>query len=210
MAKARNTIKLSGGGVGTLQEVLTEGDTATDKSIFLQSATDEGLVLEPTQVVIRNNSLGDIRLGLNIDRIFLINDTLGGSTSLIFEDTTNSAELIVPNENGTLATQEYVQTPVNQTQTQRSVSTSGTDVINNSARNIVFIHEAGATTTLTINLPATPVDSQIVTIMSVGGIVGLTLSTAVGTIIGTITALTALQSVKFIWVSSESKWYKIN
>lgn len=103
----------------------------------------------------------------------------------------------------------YVDAPSTQNQSQRSTSTSGTDIINDTGRNIIFIHEAGTTTTLTINLPDTPVNNQIVTIMSVGGVVGLTLSTAVGTIIGTVTSLTALIPVKFIWLASESKWYKI-
>lgn len=103
----------------------------------------------------------------------------------------------------------YVDAPSTQTQTQRSTSTSGTDNVNDTQRNIIYIHEAGATTTLSINLPATPVNNQIVTIMSVGGIVGLTIATAVGTIIGAVTNLSALGSVKFVWLASESKWYKI-
>lgn len=109
-----------------------------------------------------------------------------------------------------IATKDEIGVPSSQTQTQRSTATSGTENINNVNRNIVYIHEAGATATLTINLPTIPVGNQTVTIMSVGGIVGLTLSTALGTIVGTITALTALQSVKFIWLESQSKWYKIN
>ena len=103
----------------------------------------------------------------------------------------------------------YVDAPSTQTQTQRSTSTSGTEITSNNGRNLIYIHEAGLTTTLTINLPNTPVNNQIVTLLSVGGITTLTLSTLIGTILGAITTLAAGGSVRYIWLASQSKWYKL-
>ena len=103
----------------------------------------------------------------------------------------------------------YAQRSYVDTQSQVSSATSGTVNLDSGKRDLVFIHEAGATTSLTLNLPTSPKNNQKVTIMSVGGIVGLTLATAVGTIVGTVTTLAALGSVKLIWNSGQNKWYRI-
>lgn len=135
----------------------------------------------------------------------VLNDSTPGSKGLDspFDYSANLTEL-------SYVQKIYVDAPSTQTQTQRNTATSGTQNIDDLGRNIVFIHEAGLTASLTINLPATPKDSQIVTITSVGGITSLTLATPIGSIVGMVTALTALASVKFIWLASQSKWYKIN
>ena len=105
---------------------------------------------------------------------------------------------------------DYVQKIYVDTYTQVTTATSGTVNIDSGKRDLVLIHEAGATTTLTLNLPTSPKNNQKVTIISVGGIVGLTLTTVVGTIIGAVTTLAALGTTKLIWNSSQSKWYKIS
>jgi hypothetical protein len=104
---------------------------------------------------------------------------------------------------------DYTQKIYVDTQSQVSSATSGTVNLDSGKRDLAFIHEAGATTSLTLNLPTSPKNNQKVTIMSVGGIVGLTLATAVGTIVGTVTTLAALGSVKLIWNSGQNKWYRI-
>ena len=111
---------------------------------------------------------------------------------------------------GNITDLDYIQKIYVDTYTQRTTATSGTVNIDSGKRDLVFIHEAGATTTLTLNLPTSPKNNQKVTIMSVGGIVGLTLATAVGTIIGAVTTLASLGTTKLIWNSSQSKWYKIS
>jgi hypothetical protein len=105
---------------------------------------------------------------------------------------------------------DYTQKIYVDTQSQRTTATSGTVNLDSGKRDLVLIHEAGATTTLTLNLPTSPKNNDKVTIMSVGGIVGLTLATAVGTIIGAVTTLASLGITKLIWNSSQSKWYKIS
>ena len=92
---------------------------------------------------------------------------------------------------------------------QRSTSTSGSNTVNNSNTDIIYIHEAGATVSLTVNFPITPINNQIVTIVSIGGITTLTLATGIGTIIGAITTLASGGSVRYMWLTSQSKWYKI-
>lgn len=95
------------------------------------------------------------------------------------------------------------------TETQRTTATSGTVPMISGKADLVLIHEAGATTALIVELPTSPVNNQRASIMSVGGIVGLTITTAVGTIIGAVTTLAVLATTELIWKSSENKWYKI-
>jgi hypothetical protein len=45
--------------------------------------------------------------------------------------------------------------------------------------------------------------------MSVGGITALTLSAAIGTIVNTITTLALGGSATYMYLSSQTKWYKI-
>lgn len=92
---------------------------------------------------------------------------------------------------------------------QRSTSTSGSNTINNSYTDIVYVHEAGVTATLTVNLPAIPINNQIVTIVSVAGITALTLATSIGSIVGSVSTLSGLGSVRYMWLGSQSKWYKV-
>jgi hypothetical protein len=92
---------------------------------------------------------------------------------------------------------------------QRTTLTSGSFTPTATPSDLIMIHEAGATATLTINMPTVPRDKQKVTIISVGGITALTLSTAVGSILNNITTLVAGGSARFVWLASESKWYKI-
>jgi hypothetical protein len=92
---------------------------------------------------------------------------------------------------------------------QRSTATSGTQSAPDTNKEVIFIHEAGATASLTYQFPPSPVDKQKVTIMSVGGITALTLSAAIGTIVNTITTLALGGSATYMYLSSQTKWYKI-
>jgi len=92
---------------------------------------------------------------------------------------------------------------------QRTTLTSGSFTPTATPSDLIIIHEAGATATLTINMPTVPRDKQKVTIMSVGGITDLTLATAVGSILNTVTSLVAGVAVRYVWLDSQSKWYKI-
>jgi hypothetical protein len=93
--------------------------------------------------------------------------------------------------------------------TQRSTATSGTVSAADIKNSIVFIHEAGVTATLTYEFPRSPIDKQRVTLMSVGGIVALTLTAATGTIMNTTTAFAAGGSATYMYLASQTKWYKI-
>jgi hypothetical protein len=94
-------------------------------------------------------------------------------------------------------------------ETQRSTATSGTVNAPNTNKEVVFIHEAGVTATLTYAFPPSPIDKQRVTLMSVGGIVALTLTAATGTIMNTTTAFAAGGSATYMYLASQTKWYKI-
>lgn len=92
---------------------------------------------------------------------------------------------------------------------QYSTVTSGTITAQDTAQDVQIVHDAGATVTLTIALPATPFNGQKVGITSNGGITTLTLSTVVGSITNALTTLAAGGCATYIYVSSQTKWYKI-
>lgn len=91
---------------------------------------------------------------------------------------------------------------------QRSTLTSGTLTIADTGDDIMVIHEAALVVSLTIALPANPVDGQRVTIVSVGGITGLTLSAPVGTIINSIATMAAGGNSAYVYSMPNTKWYK--
>lgn len=92
---------------------------------------------------------------------------------------------------------------------QRSTATSGTVTIVDTGTEVTLIHEATLATTLTIALPANPVDGQRVNISSSGGITTLTMSTPVGSIISGITTMVAGGTASYIYSLAQTKWYKI-
>lgn len=97
-------------------------------------------------------------------------------------------------------------TPNNLVQT--STVTSGTISAIYIPRNLTVIHNATATT-LTAELPIEVRDQQTYTLMTVGGITTLTLTSAVGTIINPITTLSAGGSVTYMYNLQLDKWFKI-
>jgi len=132
----------------------------------------------------------------------ILRDILSGNYGTF--DTSNLSDIrtyVLPDTNGTIGLA---------TESLRSTASTGTISIANGKKDLVYIHEAGISTiSLTIQLPSLPIDNQKVTIMSVSGIVDLTITTAVGTIIGAVTTLSALATTELIWIASQSKWYKI-
>lgn len=93
---------------------------------------------------------------------------------------------------------------------QMSTATSGTVTLADTGDDIQLIHEAvSLAVTLTIALPANPQDGQTVYIQSVLGITTLTLSAVVGSIISTITTLSAAGTAGYMYKASTTKWYKI-
>jgi hypothetical protein len=93
---------------------------------------------------------------------------------------------------------------------QVSTLTSGTITSNDTQQDIVIIHDAASLAiTLTVALPATPIDGQRVTIVSRLGVTTLTLSSAL-TIIGSIATFAAAGFATYMYESSNNKWYKIS
>jgi hypothetical protein len=90
-----------------------------------------------------------------------------------------------------------------------STATSGTITMPNTQQDVVLIHEAGVTASATIAFPGTPNDTQRCCVLSTAGITALTLSAAVGTIVNTITTLTAATPVAYMYSTSQNKWYKV-
>lgn len=71
---------------------------------------------------------------------------------------------------------------------QETTLTSGTATCQDTQQDLILVHNAGATVTLTIALPATPINGQKVTVTSIGGITTLTISSAL-TIVAALTTL---------------------
>lgn len=91
---------------------------------------------------------------------------------------------------------------------QYSTLTSGTVTVSDTGDEIQVIHEAGATLTLTLAMPATPQDGQRVNFSSVGGITTLTMTASVGSIIGALTTLAAGGVLEYIFSLAQNKWYR--
>jgi hypothetical protein len=89
---------------------------------------------------------------------------------------------------------------------QLSTATSGTVTPIDTQQDLILIHDAAVTATLTIPFPDSPRDGQSFTICSVGGITTLTLSTLVGTIANTLTTLPV--GGTGTWRFYNNKWYK--
>lgn len=92
---------------------------------------------------------------------------------------------------------------------QISTATSGTVTIGDTQQDTQLIHNAvSLAVTLTIALPATPIDGQKVGIVSVLGVTTLTVSSALG-IIGGITVLAAAAYATYMYEASINKWFRI-
>lgn len=92
---------------------------------------------------------------------------------------------------------------------QYSTITSGTLTVADTGEDIVVIHEAALAATMTISLPANPKEGQNVTFSSSGGVTALTMSTPVGSIISGITTMAAGGTATYIYLGTQTKWYKV-
>lgn len=92
---------------------------------------------------------------------------------------------------------------------QYTTVTSGTVTASDLQQDVQIIHDAGATVTMTVAFPATPFNGQIVGFTSVGGVTNLTLSTSVGSITNALTTAVAGGSARYVYYTSQTKWYKI-
>lgn len=82
--------------------------------------------------------------------------------------------------------------------------TTGTTITSITGTNIV--EPSGTLLALTVNLPSSPIDGDIVNITFTTVITGLTISN--GTIVNNLTTAAAGQSQAFIFRSANSKWYR--
>lgn len=62
---------------------------------------------------------------------------------------------------------------------QYSTAGSGTVNVQDTQQDVILVHDTTLAATLTITLPAAPVDGQRITILSVGGVTTLTLSSSI-------------------------------
>lgn len=90
------------------------------------------------------------------------------------------------------------------------VTTASAGTINLAAATPICIHEiAAAANGMTINFPSAPADGQRQMVVSVAGISTTAITWGNGTNVGAPTALTANVAVEFIYVASQTKWYRI-
>lgn len=153
--------------------------------------------------VYQTNGVTNTNISFDLNNGFGISSSNDNFAYLKSENITGGLRTFqFPNIDGEIALSSVV---------QRSTASSGTVNILSGITDHFFIHEsAGASASLTINLPSAPLNNQKITIMSVDGIVALTLVPLVGAIIGSVTALPALGVAKFIYHAPLSKWYKIS
>lgn len=70
---------------------------------------------------------------------------------------------------------------------------------------VVMINPAGTLATLTVTLPASPVDGQDVLICASQIVTALTIT---GTIVGTLTTLAVAGFARFVYSATASKWFR--
>lgn len=91
-----------------------------------------------------------------------------------------------------------------------TATTGGTITATDTGDDLQIVHENGIlTAALTIALPATPQDGQRVYMTSVNGVTALTLSTAVGSIVNTLSAIAVGVGACFMYRAANTKWYKV-
>ena len=90
---------------------------------------------------------------------------------------------------------------------QLTTVTTGTVTAMDTQQDLTVIHDAGATVTLSVTFPSTPINGQSFNLCSVGGITTLTLTTVVGTISNILTTMSAGGTAT--WKFYSTKWYKI-
>lgn len=91
-----------------------------------------------------------------------------------------------------------------------SVPTTGTTVtLSQQRRQVVLLNPAGSLLALTVALPATPNDGDMVTIGSSASITSLTINGGSNTVISAITSLLLGGFCKYIWNATSSKWFRI-
>jgi len=90
---------------------------------------------------------------------------------------------------------------------QITTATTGTVTAQDTKQDLVIVHDAAALT-LTIQMPASPVDGQTVIVTTSGGITALTLSAAVGTIVSALSTLGIGSTGRYIYSAVQNKWFR--
>jgi hypothetical protein len=92
---------------------------------------------------------------------------------------------------------------------ETSAPVSGATVAISSTTRYFKLTAAGTLATLTVQLPATPTDLQVVTVQSLTTITSLTLTATPATIFDTVTTLSAGSSVSFIYNANGNIWLRV-
>jgi hypothetical protein len=96
------------------------------------------------------------------------------------------------------------------TVTTTSTATSGTVTMPDTQQDVVLFHNAASlAATLTVAVPATPIEGQRICISSTLGITALTLTTTVGAILNTVTTLAVGSPVAYMFNFTANKWFKV-
>lgn len=96
----------------------------------------------------------------------------------------------------------------------RSIQAPATDasILMDAAIASLILDHAATIATLTVTLPASPQDGNVVNIFSRSIVTALTLAASAGQSIAaghTLTTLAALQSVSYVYNSSDTSWYRV-
>jgi hypothetical protein len=95
--------------------------------------------------------------------------------------------------------------------TSISTATSGTVALADTQQDIVLFHDAASlAATLTITMPATPINGQRVCLSSTLGVTALTLTATVGAITNLITALVVGTPIAYMYNLTQNKWFKVS
>lgn len=94
---------------------------------------------------------------------------------------------------------------INTITTQYAAPTTGQTVTANAGVRILFINPAGTLATLTVVLPASPVEGQDFIVCASQILTALTIT---GTIVGTLTTLALGGFARFVYSTDAAKWFR--
>lgn len=92
---------------------------------------------------------------------------------------------------------------------QYTNATSGIVIANDTRQNTLIIHDAEDTPDLSIVFPTNPFNGQLLGISTVNGIKSLSMQSTTGVITNPMNKFKEGENARYMYISSKSKWYKI-